>query len=193
MASFFSVELYEKAKKLIVNTSKLKLALVASVAILIGWILWPRMETERILEPVAQAEPVQSSAAINIHVVGEVISPGLYELELGSRVSDVIEMAGGFSELASSQSVNLARILIDGEQLVVSSEQTFTEEQDSKISINEASVEKLDELPGVGPSIASKIVDHRQKIGRFRSIEQLVEVSGIGPKMIENIRELIRL
>jgi len=187
------VELYEKAKKLIVNTSKLKLALVASVAILIGWILWPRMETERILEPVAQAEPVQSSAAINIHVVGEVISPGLYELELGSRVSDVIEMAGGFSELASSQSVNLARILIDGEQLVVSSEQTFTEEQDSKISINEASVEKLDELPGVGPSIASKIVDHRQKIGRFRSIEQLVEVSGIGPKMIENIRELIRL
>ena len=169
------------------------MALFALVAVLIGWILWPRMETEQLLQPVAQAETVQSSATISIHVVGEVLTPGLYELKLGSRVSDVIDMAGGFSDLASTQSVNLARILVDGEQLVVSSQQIFAEEQDSKISINEATVEKLDELPGVGPSIAAKIIDHRDKIGRFRSIEQLVEVSGIGSKMLENIKELIRL
>ena len=169
------------------------MAQFALVAVLIGWILWPRMETEQLPQPVAQAETSQSSATISIHVVGEVLTPGLYQLKLGSRVSDVIDMAGGFSELASTQSVNLARILVDGEQLVVSSQQVFAEEQDSKISINGATVEKLDELPGVGPSIAAKIIDHREKIGRFRSIEQLVEVSGIGSKMLENIKELIRL
>jgi len=186
------VDLYEKAKQLIATTSKFKLALFGLAAILIGWILWPRMDSQEILEPATSVETV-SSSVISIHVVGEVLSPGLYELELGSRVSDVIELAGGFSESASTQSVNLARVLVDGEQLVITSVQEFIEIQDSKISINEGSIEQLDELPGVGPSIAGKIIDHREKIGRFRSVEQLVEVNGIGSKMLENIRDMIRL
>jgi competence protein ComEA len=102
-------------------------------------------------------------------------------------------MAGGVSENASMSSVNLARILVDGEQVIVKSSVEFQQELDSKISINDASADQLDEIPGVGPSIASRIIDHREKNGPFSSLQQLTDVSGIGPKMFENIKDLIRL
>lgn len=91
------------------------------------------------------------------------------------------------------ESINLARILVDGEQIIVKSSIQHQDELNSKISINDAEADQLDQLPGVGPSIAGKIVDYRDKNGPFRSLEQLTEVSGIGTKMLENIRDLIRL
>ena len=179
-------------KQRLQSANKLTLALLSALALLIGWILWPQTETETItFEPEEFSSP--SNSKISVHLVGEVNSPGLYELQIGSRVSDALDLAGGFTANASISSVNLARILIDGEQLVVKSQESYQQELDSKVSINEADVEKLDSLPGVGPSIASRIIEHREQNGPFRSVEQLTEVSGIGPKMLSNIKDLVRL
>lgn len=186
------MEILDRIKTLTHSVNKVTLVSIVAGILLLVWLLWPRVEPEEIsFVDSGTAELRQSE--ISIHVVGEVVSPGLYQLPIGSRVSDLVDMAGGVSENASLSSVNLARILVDGEQVIVKSSVEFQQELDSKISINDADVNQLDEIPGVGPSIASKIIDHRERNGPFGSLQQLTEVSGIGPKMFENIKDLIRL
>lgn len=186
------MEILDRIKASAISVNKVTLVAIIAVVLLIAWLLWPRSEPEQIGSLENQGVQVPDSN-ISVHVVGEVGNPGLYQLPLGSRVSDVIDLAGGVSENASSASINLARILIDGEQIVVKSGVEHQQEMDSKISINESDADQLDQLPGVGPSIAGKIIDYRERNGLFRSLEQLTEVSGIGPKMLENIRDLVRL
>ena len=186
------MEILDRIKTLAQSVNKVTIVSVVAAIALLVWLLWPRVEPEDISFVESGSAEVRQSE-ISIHVVGEVVSPGLYQLPIGSRVSDLVEMAGGVSENASMSSVNLARILVDGEQVVVKSSVELQQELDSKISINDASADQLDEIPGVGPSIASKIIDHREKNGPFSSLQQLTEVSGIGPKMFENIEDLIRL
>lgn len=186
------MEILDWIKTRLASTNKLTLVLLSLLAVLLVWIIWPRPAPEQI-EFQGNDTEQSVTAEINVHIVGEVETPGLYQLPIGSRVSDVIDLAGGVNDNASAESINLARILIDGEQIIVKSQQVFQQEMDSKISINDASAEQLDELPGVGPSIAQKIVDYRENNGLFRSLEQLTEVSGIGPKMLENIKDLVRL
>jgi comEA protein len=186
------MELLERLRAVLLSVNRVTLVSIAAGIVLLVWILWPRVEPEEVSFVESDNYDVQQSQ-ISIHVVGEVINPGLYELPIGSRVSDLVDIAGGVSENASMSSVNLARILVDGEQVIVKSLVEFQQELDSKISINDASVDQLDEIPGVGPSIASKIIDHRERNGPFRSLQQLTEVSGVGPKMFENIKDLIRL
>lgn len=186
------MEILDRIKALASSLNKVTVVAIIAIVFLLGWLLWPRSEPEQIGALEDRDYQVQDSN-ISVHVVGEVYNPGLYELPLGSRVSDVIDLAGGFSEDASAASINLARILIDGEQIIVKSGVEHQQEMDSKISINDSDADQLDQLPGVGPSIASKIVDYRERNGPFRSLEQLTEVSGIGPKMLENIKDLVRL
>lgn len=148
-------------------------------------------------EPIEQSatSSVSYSGAIQVHVVGEVSSPGLYELNLGARVEDAISLAGGFTEVAVEHSVNLARILSDGEQLVVLGEQDL-EGSDSAgglISINRASIDQLDKLPGVGPALAERILELRTSLGSFSDIRQLREVPGIGEKLFARIKDLVTL
>jgi competence protein ComEA len=141
------------------------------------------------------SESEQVSGQIFVHVAGEVKNPGLYALSVGSRVEDAIELAGGMTKSAFEQSVNLARMVSDGEQIVVldktqvSGGGTLSE----FISLNNATVEQLESLPGVGPSLAARIIDHRTEIGSFSDLTQLRDVSGIGEKLYAKIAPRLTL
>jgi competence protein ComEA len=135
-----------------------------------------------------------SAGTVFVHVVGAVGQPGIYELEFGSRVADAIQAAGGLTAEAFDASVNLARVLSDGEQVrVLSADQIADSEQSSVISLNQANARQLETLPGVGPALAGRIIEWRERNGSFSTIEQLLEVSGIGPKLFENLREFVTL
>ena len=135
-----------------------------------------------------------------VHVSGCVANPGLYELEEGSRLASAIEAAGGFTEDAACDSVNLARRLEDGEMVVVSSvsagsganeEIPEAKTASSLININTATAQELEQLPGIGPSTAQKIVSDRMANGSFKSPDDLKRVTGIGDKKFETISALI--
>ena len=140
-----------------------------------------------------------------VHVAGDVRKPGLQRLPAGSRVADAIRAAGGVSNSKAENSVNLARLLVDGEQIMVgvgpqqaSSDQQYNRTQGSgspsgKVSVNSASQQQLETLPGVGPSLAQRILEYRTANGAFHSIDELDEVSGIGPATLARLRPLIQL
>lgn len=136
-----------------------------------------------------------SSGTLFIHVVGEVANPGLYELKFGARVEEAIQLAGGFSKDAVASSVNLARMLSDGEQVVVLSQSQLSAmpSEGGFISLNSASQAQLEELPGVGPALAGRIIAYREQIGSFSEVSQLQEVSGIGSKVFAAISEKLTL
>ena len=157
------------------------------------------------LEPVAQA-PARS--ALVVHVVGAVRRPGLYRLRDGARVADAVARAGGATRGAELAALNLAAPLVDGIQVLVpqrlpaapSTGQTGSGVPDQglaqaglgrKLSLATATAEELDELPGVGPITAQKILDYRAEHGPFRSVDDLDAVPGIGPTRIEQLRDLV--
>lgn len=156
-------------------------------------------------ESLSASGDAQEEAAvpvIAIHVSGAVLNPGVYELPEGSRANDAIEAAGGASEDAVPDALNLARVLSDGEQIIVPTveEQERLEEAavagqtldaGGKVNINTATVEQLDSLPGVGESTAQKIIADRKENGPFGSPEDLKRVSGIGDKKYEDLADLI--
>jgi competence protein ComEA len=146
-------------------------------------------------EATLPAEEIEFAGSIFVHVVGEVNEPGLYELQLGARVSDAIEVAGGFTPDAVQSSVNLARNLSDGEQVIIASEDQFQSASGTGglVSLNRASVEDLDTLPGVGPALAARIIEYRESVGSFSDVRELREVSGIGEKMFAKIKDLVTL
>lgn len=145
----------------------------------------------------------QVAPTIAVHVSGAVAAPGVYELEEGARVADAVEHAGGFLEGAAENALNLARVLNDGEQVVVPTAEEHAAQQSvaeasggaagvgGKVNINTASVEQLDTLPGVGESTAQKIIADREANGPFSSPEDLKRVSGIGDKKYAELADLI--
>jgi competence protein ComEA len=170
--------------------SKLLLSLAVLVAVGYWFINQPRAEVEAL--PTESA--VSFSGVVQVHVVGDVSSPGLYELALGSRVEDAIRAAGGFLDTAVQHSVNLARTLSDGEQIVVLGEQDLgSGSSGGLVSLNRSDASQLDTLPGVGPALAARIIDLRTQLGSFSDIRQLREVSGIGEKLFANIKDLVTL
>lgn len=134
---------------------------------------------------------------IFVHVAGSVKSPGIYQLDSGSRVYDAVLAAGGFTSKANQASVNMARALNDGEQLLVSSSagtQSFESAQASSlISLNQASASQLEDLPGVGPALAGRMVDWRTANGGFKAKEDLLNVAGIGDKLFASVKDLVTL
>ncbi len=152
------------------------------------------------------AKSVGSSSTVDlakpkifVHVAGSVKHPGIYQLESGSRVYEAVLAAGGLGVKANQMSINLARVLTDGEQLLVASKsQTQNQEfnipsQPSLISINQASASQLEDLPGVGPALAGRMVDWRTANGGFKSKEDLLNVSGIGDKLYAGVKDLVTL
>ncbi|WP_312676406.1 ComEA family DNA-binding protein [Microbacterium sp.] len=133
---------------------------------------------------------------VYVHVFGAVANPGLYRLDEGARVVDVIAAAGGLTPEADENAMNLARPLSDGEQLQVPAiGETPTgvpvDAGDGRVNLNTADVAALDTLPRVGPAIAQRIIDWRESNGRFTSVEDLLSVPGIGEKMLAGLRDLV--
>jgi competence protein ComEA len=132
-----------------------------------------------------------------VHVVGEVESPGMYQLPIGARLVDAVFAAGGLTEDADNASVNLARELTDGEQIIV-----FSVSQEGEavgttasglVSLNRAGDKELEELPGIGPALAGRIVAWREANGGFKSVEDLLKVSGIGESLLSGVIDLVTL
>ena len=137
-------------------------------------------------------------ARLVVHVVGAVRRPGLLQVSDGARVADALARAGGATARADLSAVNLAAPLADGQQIVVprrappgSGVGPGAPAAGSKVSLGIATIEQLDELPGIGPVTAQKIVDWRASNGPFRSVEDLDDVPGIGPARIEQLRDLV--
>ena len=154
---------------------------------------------------------------IIVHITGEVKSWGVVELEKGSRIIDAVNKAGGFTEYADIEKVNLAYELVDGVKVYIPSKNVdkesnvstqeyitiesgdteIVEETQMKqnnnvlININEATQTELETLPGIGPSIALKIILYRKENGKFSNIEDIKNISGIGENKFESIKKLI--
>jgi len=132
-----------------------------------------------------------------VHVVGEVESPGMYQLPIGARLVDAVFAAGGLTEEADNASVNLARELTDGEQIIVFSisqeGQSPGANSSGLISLNRAGDKELEELPGIGPALAGRIVAWREANGGFKSVQDLLKVSGIGESLLSGVIDLVTL
>jgi competence protein ComEA len=155
--------------------------------------------------PVATPAP---SPPVVVHVAGDVRRPGVVVLPSGSRVVDAIEAAGGARPRASLDSVNLARVLTDGEQVRVGSAGAAEPPPAGPLApepsvppapaaapldLNQASAAQLDGLPGIGPVLAERIVAFREQNGPFASVDQLLDVSGIGPAVLAELAGQVRV
>lgn len=143
---------------------------------------------------------------IKVYVTGEVKNQGVIELEQGSRIVDAIEKAGGQTEEANLKNVNLAYELEDGQKIYIpnKSEENTNEitddgitgidsKENDTININKANEKELQELNGIGESLASSIIKYREDNGKFKNIEDLKNVPGIGESKFSNIKEKIKV
>jgi len=165
------------------------------------------------IPPGTEAPPPAPVATVVVHVAGEVNAPGIVTLAEGARVADAITGAGGATADAALEAINLARMVTDGEQIKVPKigeepvvpDEPATEDlaasnivgaggataDSGKININTADAAQLQQLPGIGPALAQRIIAYREENGGFGSIGQLQEVKGIGPAVMSNVQSLI--
>lgn len=160
--------------------------------------------------PVVSASPSTNATTadiVTVHVRGRVREPGVLSLPAGSRVVDAIEAAGGLRPGASTGELNLARVLVDGEQVAVGlrgaaggpdprapvdAPGAQSGQPAALVDINAATAAELEALPGIGPVLAARIVQWRADNGRFTDVEVLNEVSGIGDALMAQLRPLVR-
>lgn len=183
------------------RTALLALAVIAAV-VAVGW-MWSASAQPAVPVPVAEprATPtLEPTAAADdvpllVHVVGQVAAPGLVELPTGSRVADALDAAGGALPHADLTALNLAAPVQDGAQVRVPApgEQAPVTAEGSDatglIDVNRASASELEQLPGVGPVLAARIVADREENGPFGSVDDLERVSGIGPSVLATLRD----
>lgn len=143
-----------------------------------------------------QAETAESSVTIAsayVAISGQIVRPGVYPVDSTTRLFEVISAAGGFTKKADQSSVNLARLVQDGEQIIVLAKGGSPSEPERKLmSLNSATADELETLPGVGPTLAGRIVDWRVANGGFESVEDLLKVGGIGDKLFAGIRMMVQ-
>ena len=166
----------------------------ATVAAVVGaaLLLWP--STDGSTPPLEIVAGPPAAAPITVHVSGAVVHPGLVSLPSGARIADAVLAAGGATEGAVLTALNLAAPLSDGQQLVVPHETLGVPggaPGDGRIPINTADAGMLEGLPGVGPVLAKRIVEHRESNGPFTVIEDLLDVPGIGEAKLAALREMV--
>ena len=159
-----------------------------------------------VVAPLEPAVSAPSKQVLVVHVVGAVGRPGLYRLRDGARVADAVARAGGATRRADLAALNLAAPVVDGIQVLVPRRAAAVGTEaptgdfaapgsevgiGRKLSLATATAAELDELPGVGPVTAQKILDYRAEHGPFRSVDDLDAVPGIGPARIEQLRDLV--
>jgi len=159
--------------------------------------------------PATALTSAASWAEVVVQAAGAVVHPGVYRLPSGARVVDLLQVAGGLTADADPESVALAARLADGARIVVP---TVAERRSGAapapaagapsgaastgavpVDLNTATADQLATLPGIGPSLAQAIVDHRDRAGPFASVEGLLDVRGIGPAKLEAVRDLVRV
>ena len=149
--------------------------------------------------PAAGGGPTEQ-ADIVVDVAGDVAEPGIYTLPAGSRVADAIEAAGGSAPGADTNGLNRARVLTDGEQVLVGRPAALAPDgrpqgdaAPGKVSLNAATPEQLESLPGIGPVLAGHIVEYRTAHGGFSTVDELGEVPGIGDRRLSELRDRVTL
>jgi competence protein ComEA len=185
---------------------------VAAALVAVGylWLARPRPEPVAEVRPSAAAVhpsmPSSTPASVVVHVAGKVRHPGVVTLPAGSRVTDAIKAAGGLRPGAKLGALNLARHVVDGEQIPVGIAGAAApaapagatagapgSAPGAQLDLNTATVEQFDQLPGVGPVLAERIIEYRTQHGAFRSVDQLQEVTGIGEKRYADLKDLVRV
>jgi competence protein ComEA len=145
------------------------------------------------------AEPTAAPAELVVSVVGRVVRPGLVTLAEGARVADAVEAAGGFLPGADPSTVNLAAPLADGQQVAVgvpgaaapAGSGPGASTAGGPVDVNRAGVAELEALPGVGPVLAQRIVEHREQHGPFAAVDELQDVPGIGPAIFDGLADAV--
>ena len=178
---------------------KRALLAMSAIVVVISVFIVIRGNTDEITPPPVVVEQVQAPQ-IFVDVTGAVNTPGVYTLTASSRVIDAIKAAGGSAPGADLSTINLARVLADGEQIYVDAAVTnskgvrvSTTKRSGPININRATVGDFDSLDGIGPVIASRIVAYRKANGPFTTVEDLQKVSGIGVAKFAQIKAKIRV
>jgi competence protein ComEA len=178
---------------------KRMLLAMSAVVVVLSIFIVIRGNTDEITPPPVVIEQVQAPQ-IFVDVTGAVNTPGVYTLTASSRVIDAIKAAGGSTPGADLSTINLARVLADGEQIYVDAAVTnskgvrvSTTKRSGPININRATVGDFDSLDGIGPVIANRIVSYRKTHGPFITVEDLQKVSGIGAAKFAQIKSKIRV
>lgn len=198
---------------------KIVIIICILVIILIGWKIYDssNFETEeesQIIDSNTQESKTEDEEELVIvHVTGEVKKPGVVRVREGSRVEDIVKAAGGLTENADISNINLAYVVEDGTKIRIPSTDDEKQEEyitqsigegiimqeesnntrSSIVNINTANETELEELPGIGASIAGRIIEYRNKNGKFKSIEDIKNVTGIGDSKFDKIKDLIRV
>lgn len=133
-----------------------------------------------------------SSAEGFVHLTGAIKHPGVYPITPRMRLFEAVALAGGFTKKADRDSVNLARTLTDGEQVIIATSGQV-ELNDGLIHLNSATASDFDKLPGIGPTLSARIIDWRNANGTFKSIEDLRKIGGIGDKLFAGLKPLVVL
>ena len=153
-------------------------------------------------------EPAEEVSTIIVHIVGEVQNPGVFELPYGSRVDDILQMAGGGTIYADLSRINLAAFLRDAMQIIIPAfgedleyffvyDETYAAAQApgvtgaGLVNVNTASLTELQTLPRVGPAMAQRIIDFREAHGNFVTVDELINVPGIGDATLAGLREMV--
>lgn len=184
---------------------------VVAVALL-WWLQRPVSVSAGLSAPQAEAGPSEDPTGLDVaagevivHVAGAVREPGVYTLPGGSRVGEAVTAAGGATRRAVLDGLNLARVVTDGEQVLVpdkrsqpsvdagSGGEASGAAPAAKVNLNQATAADFETLPGIGPVLASRIAEHRDSIGGFKEVGQLRDVPGIGEKTFQALVELVSL
>ncbi len=168
---------------------------IGVVIIILG--IFSFLYMERRLTSSFHIKPALSPTSVSyiiVHIAGDVKRPGVYRLPIGARVYEAIDRAGGSLPDADMDSLNLAKVLKDGEKVFIpkrSLNNTHLKRVENYIDINNMDKEALTKLPGIGERLAERIVRYRETHGPFKNVDELKNVPGIGDKKLEQIKDYL--